>query len=319
MSIKKKINLIDIKTSKMVDTIFSWNYKTRFKWHWIEFADLREYEPWDDIKHIDWGITAKLNKPFIKKYEEERQLKCIFLLDIGDDMNFWIWDKTKIDTLLEVFTLLAYSSIKNWDQVWALIFDDRVKKFFFPKKWKAAVNNILSFVLSFIEKKRELKNMSFFENIKINWMKNVLKFNSKKAWENSKKRDVSAALDYIKKYKIKNCLVFALTDQVEDVNKLLLRAAAYQNDLLFVNIFDEFENNLSATWVYNFVQGEANLEVDLSNKKMRNNYIDYRKQKIDNLKVHLRSLRIDHLQVDGKTNIFKCFYNYFKRKWEYSR
>jgi len=303
IKVKDKIKLLDLKTSKMVDTIFVWNYKTRFKGQWIEFADLREYEPWDDVKNIDWIVSAKQNKVFVKKYIEERLLKSVFLIDVWSWMNFGIWNKQKKDLLIEIFTMLAFSSVKNGDMVWALLYDDCVIKYFPPKKWKLNVLAIIKTLYDIFDKedyKEELKKVSLKTYWKLFWTK--------------QSRTLDLAIDFTIKHKLKNSLVFALTDQIKDLNERKLKAIWVKNDFVFINIFDEFENKLNYNWVFNFVDKGECIQINTSNDELRERYLKNRSQKLEKLKKSMRKFRVDYLALDNATNIFSYFYKYFKLK-----
>lgn len=303
MNIKDKIKLLDLKTSKMVDTIFVWNYKTRFKWQWIEFADLREYEPWDDVKNIDWIVSAKQNKIFVKKYIEERLLKSIFLIDVWSWMNFGMWKKQKKDSLIEIFTMLAFSSVKNWDMVWALIYDDCVIKYFPPKKWKV---NVLAIIRTLYE---IFNNSSYKEELK----KSSLKSYWKIFWVNPA-RTLDLAIDFTIKHKTRNSLVFALTDQIKDMNEKKLKIIWMKNDFVFINIFDEFENKLNFDWVFNFIDNGQFIQINTADSKLRERYFENRSSKLEKLQKKMRKFRVDYLSIDNTTNIFSYFYKYFKLK-----
>lgn len=292
MDSKNKIRLLDIKTSRLVNDIFVWNYKAKFKWHWIEFADIREYEHWDDIKHIDWQATAKHNKAYVRKYEEERQLKLMFLINISESMNFWIWNKLKIDTLIEVLSILSFSAEKNWDLVWAFIYNKNwVSKYFPPKKWKVNVLAILKYLLNDI-------------------------FNNKKVISNTWKTSIwiNDAMLFLKKHKVRNFLIFGLTDEVDNLDDKFLRLTWISNDFIYINIFDEFENKLNYKWVFNFIQNWNSIEVNTWNEKLRKKYVDYRNEKIWSLSKRLWKYRIKYLLIDNKTNIFKYLLKFFKKK-----
>lgn len=285
VDIKQKIRQLDIRTSVLVDEVFVWNYKTRFKGHWIEFADLREYEPWDDVKNIDWTITAKQNRPFVKKYAEERQLKSIFFLDIWDTMRFWTETKSKIDLMIEIFLVLAFSSLKNWDKVWALIFNKGIVKYVSPKRWKANILAILKVVYDNLESKSE-----------------------------AGVSDINNALAYLSRYKIKHSLIFALTDQTDGLNDKHLRFLGYWNDFLYVNVFDRFENTLDTQMFISLSWTWGGFELNTFDEKLVSSYLKNRKDKLFAFKVHLRKYRIDYLMLDNSSNIFEVFYKYFKVK-----
>jgi len=116
--LNKKYKLLELKTKALVDSLFIWNYKTKHKWRWIEFADFREYTHWDPVKTIDFVKSEKAWKTLIKLYEEERELSVYFLIDIKDSFLQKFWNKTKKDSLLEIYYLLWLTAIQSWDKLW---------------------------------------------------------------------------------------------------------------------------------------------------------------------------------------------------------
>ena len=129
METSKKIKLLDFKLSKNLWSNLFWIYKTTFHWKWMEYAEHRQYIFWDSTKDIDWKISARTWDIYVKKYEEERDLSVLFLLDVSQTMNFWSWEKTKKDLQQEVFYSLAFSALQNNDSISALIYDENVLDF----------------------------------------------------------------------------------------------------------------------------------------------------------------------------------------------
>ncbi len=281
---KKKFKLIDIVTLKKVTSLFAGNYKTSFHWTWIEFEDLREYNLWDDIKYIDWSTSAKTWKTFIKKYQEERELCTIFVCDIWWNMQFWTQNKniSKLDTLLEIFYLLWLSSFKNNDKIWAYLFDSKIQLKIPPKKWQT---NLWLIINKIIEYKKN-------NNINIS--------------------NLNILLKELYTKEIKNNLIFILTDEYKNLNDKYFKALAIKNDIIFINIFDDFENNLNINWIFNFTNISIYNNIQIQNKWKKEKYILERKKQKDLFKKKIVNLWWNYLEITNSTNIYQVFYKFFK-------
>lgn len=277
-----KIKTLDIKVKRNIDSLFLGTYKTFFKWRWLEFSDFREYEPWDDIKTIDWIISAREWKTFTRIYREERELSVNFLLDLSSSMKFWLWEKTKWDSLEELFFILSYSRVKNWDKVWAILKDKNKFVYLNAKKWK---DNIFS-IASKIEENQELWNTF----------------------------SIDESILFLNNLKIKNNLVFIITDKL-DFDERLFKIASLKNEIIFIHIFDDFENTLA--WldgIINFVWDDwKNIIINLNDKKKVKEYLSYRFEKLENFRKKLAKLDVKYLKIDNKTNIYKELYKMFNK------
>jgi len=145
----KKVRQIEIKTRGVVNEVFSGEYHSVFKGRGMEFAEVREYQPGDDIRTIDWNVTARFNHPYVKVFEEERELTVILLVDMSGSLIFGSKDKTKQQVAAELSAVLAFSAMKNNDKVGLILFTDQIEKFVPPKKGRSHVLRIIREVLSF--------------------------------------------------------------------------------------------------------------------------------------------------------------------------
>ena len=145
----QKVRKIEIKTHGLSRNIFAGEYHSQFKGRGMAFSEVREYQPGDDVRSIDWNVTARMNRPYIKVYEEERELTVMLLVDVSGSRNFGTVSQMKRDTMAEVAATLAFSTIENNDKVGVLFFSDRVEKFIPPKKGKSHVLHIIRELLSF--------------------------------------------------------------------------------------------------------------------------------------------------------------------------
>ena len=145
----QKVRKIEIKTHGLSRNIFAGEYHSQFKGRGMAFSEVREYQPGDDVRSIDWNVTARMNRPYIKVYEEERELTVMLLVDVSGSRNFGTVSQLKRDTMAEVAATLAFSTIENNDKVGVIFFSDQVEKFIPPKKGKSHVLHIIRELLSF--------------------------------------------------------------------------------------------------------------------------------------------------------------------------
>lgn len=145
----QRVRKIEIKTHGLSRNIFAGEYHSQFKGRGMSFSEVREYQPGDDVRSIDWNVTARMNRPYIKVYEEERELTVMLLVDVSGSRNFGTQSQMKRDTIAEVAATLAFSTIENNDKVGVIFFSDQVEKFIPPKKGKSHVLHIIRELLSF--------------------------------------------------------------------------------------------------------------------------------------------------------------------------
>ena len=145
----QKVRKIEIKTHGLSRNIFAGEYHSQFKGRGMAFSEVREYQPGDDVRSIDWNVTARMNRPYIKIYEEERELTVMLLVDVSGSRNFGTLSQQKRDTMAEVAATLAFSTIENNDKVGVIFFSDRIEKYIPPKKGKGHVLHIIRELLSF--------------------------------------------------------------------------------------------------------------------------------------------------------------------------
>lgn len=277
------IKNLNLKINRYVDSLFVGNYKTAFKWRWIEFSDYRLYDSSDDAKYIDFLASAREGKLLIKRFTEERELTVFFILDVSESMHYG-FQVSKLQTLLETFYGLAFSAQKNNDKIWALIFNDIWYELIKPWKWIKNIHKILQ-ILS------------------------VWKFNEKKDF------DVNALLRFFNNLPIKNSLVFFLTDKMDEIDDKNLKIASIKNDFVFINIFDYIENNLlSGDGVLQVWNTDGYMYIDLTQTHKVTEFQKLREQKINFFKAKLNKYKISYLLFDDKTNIFAQLLTFFKNR-----
>lgn len=290
MQIKDKIKILELRTKKVLNSGFFWNYKSKLTWAWMEFAEHRNYNFWDNIKDIDWKASAKTSIMQLKKYEQEKDLNVFFILDDSFSMQFWSIKKTKKDLLEEIFFTLAMSAYYSNDNIWAVIFDEKKTEFIDYKKSK---NNIYKI----------FEKLETFEN------SNLANIWKNKYWTN---------FDYILKNiidkKTKDNLIFILTDKTKNFNIKNLKIISEQNDLIFINIFDYLENNLlNLNSNISLNLGGDFINIDLNDKEKIKKFQKDREIELKQLKYDLEKNNIWYLRFDTNQYTYKELFKFFSR------
>ncbi len=216
----KKVRLIEIKTRHIVNNIFGGEYHSAFKGMGMEFAEVREYYPGDDIKAIDWNVTARTGKPFIKKYDEERELTVMLIVDVSASGFFGTGDSLKSDIMIELASILSFSAIKNNDKVGLLLFSDKIEEFIPPKKGKSHVLRVIREMIYHKAKDR--------------------------------KTDISIALEHIQKVLKRKSIIFLLSDFWDDSYQQTMKLINKKHDLINIQILDKAEIAIPKLGMVNF-------------------------------------------------------------------
>ena len=245
----KRLRRIEIKSSRLSEDIFSGAYRSAFKGRGMSFSEVREYQPGDDVRDIDWNVTARYARPYVKVYEEERELTMILLVDISRSEHFGTVGMTKRQRVAEIAGTLAFSTIKNNDNVGVIFYSDRVEKYIPPSKGHKHVLTILSEILS-IEPE-------------------------------GAGTDISVALRFAHNVQRKSCTLFLLSDFIDgsDYAKTLA-VVRNKHDLLAMQVYDPHEAELPMVGllrVRDAETGEVRM-IDSSSKSVRKQYREYWKE-----------------------------------------
>lgn len=246
--IAKKVRGIELRTKKVVNDVFTGEYHSVFKGRGIEFAEVREYGIGDDVRLIDWNVTARTGHPFIKTFDEERELTVMLVVDASGSGRFGTKGTFKADLAAEVSAVLAFSAIKNNDRVGLVMFTDRVELFIPPQKGKKHVLRVI---------------------------REILYFKPQGA-----RTSISGALGHVSRILKRKSIVFLISDFMDEGFESALSIAARKHDLIAVTIADEREEALSDSGVVAFEDAETGeiLMVDTSSKKVRKRYWEYRQK-----------------------------------------
>ncbi len=278
----KQVKQIEIKTKGLVTQVFSGEYHSVFKGRGMEFSEVREYQIGDDIRNIDWNVTARYGHPFVKVFEEERELTVMLLVDVSGSLIFGSSEKTKQRIAAELSAILAFSALKNNDKVGLILFSDRIEKFVPPRKGKSHVLRIIREVLSFKPR--------------------------------GKNTDITGALEYFNHAVKKRSIVFLISDFMDNGYERILRIVGKKHDLVGLVLTDPKEKELPKAGLINFKDaetGEINF-IDTGNKKLvqwfnkkYNEQYIYRKNIFTSSKLDAVELSTDDSYIKPLVNFFK--------------
>ncbi|SLM30533.1 conserved hypothetical protein [Desulfamplus magnetovallimortis] len=283
----KKIKRIHIKGSRTVNTMMAGQYKSVFKGSGIEFEEVRDYSPGDDVKAIDWKVSARLGKPFVKRYREERESIVMLLVDMSRSLHFGTFSGMKLEKAAEVASVLAFSAIKNNDKVGVLFFTDRVEKYIPPKKGASHVWRLI-------------KEIFTFEPC-------------------GKGTDLVAALEYLSSVSRKRTFSFIISDFISHDPAKALRTASRRHELIGVLISDKGEFCLPEkgfVYLTCFETGRK-LLLDASSKTVQKFYTDRKNIHYSKVMECLKSSKIDCIEIstqDSVSDTLTRYFNYREKK-----
>lgn len=235
----KKVRKIEIKTRGLSRQVFSGQYHSVFKGRGMAFSEVREYQYGDDVRAIDWNVTARFNKPFIKIFEEERELTVMLLIDISGSNNFGTNTNFKLDIITEIAAVLAFSAIQNNDKVGVIFFSDKIEKFIPPKKGSS---HILRIIRELVDFKADNKGTNIAEALK--YLTNAIK---------------------------KRCTAFLISDFMCDNYADAMKIASNKHDLMAIRVSDRRESELPNVGMVQLKDAESGevIWVDTSSKEVR--------------------------------------------------
>lgn len=239
----RKVRQIHIRTSHIVQEVLAGQYESVFKGQGIEFEEVREYQPGDDIRTIDWNVTARTGRPFVKKFVEERELTVMLIVDLSGSLRFGTVDRSKAELAAELCAVIAFSAINNNDKVGLIIFTDRIEKFIPPKKGRRHVLRVISDVLSFTPAGHGT--------------------------------DIAVALEYLSKITTRRTVSFLVSDFLEQPNyEQALRIASKRHDVIAVTISDPREWELPGLGMVEFQDAETGetVLIDLASPRARTQF-----------------------------------------------
>jgi uncharacterized protein (DUF58 family) len=282
----KKVRKIEIKTKGLSRNIFAGEYHSAFKGRGMAFSEVREYQFGDDIRNIDWNVTARYGHPFIKIFEEERELTVMLLVDVSGSREFGTVERTKKNVIVELAAILSFSAISNNDKIGVIFFSDRIEKFIPPLKGRTHTLRII----------RELIE---FEPV-------------------SRKTDIAVALRYLTNAMKRRVTAFVISDFMDKFLTLeqALSIANNKHDMVGLRIYDERETELPAVGMIKLKDAETGeyLWVDSSSRRVRETYRRYwdeSNKQLDNL---LKKTGLDYVNISTREDYVKSLVALFKKR-----
>ncbi len=280
----KKVRKIEIKTRGLSSHIFSGHYHSSFKGRGMAFSEVREYGFGDDFRSIDWNVTARFNHPYVKIFEEERELTVMLLIDVSGSNEFGTQQQLKEEQMTEIAAVLAFSAIQNNDKVGVIFFSDKVEKFIPPKK---GTSHILRIIRELIDFKPQ-----------------------------SQKTKISEGLRYLTNAIKKRCTVFIISDFMDKGFDKALKIAGNKHDIVALRVYDKRETDLPKMGLVKVFNKESDnkMWVDTNDKKVRDNYkkwwIEHEKY-LNNLFI---KSGVDAAHISTDKDYVKPLVNLFKRR-----
>lgn len=282
--ILKKVRQIEIKTRGLTNQIFSGQYHSAFKGKGMAFSEVREYQYGDDIRSIDWNVTARFNHPFVKIFDEERELTVMLLIDVSGSNEFGTKKQFKEELITEIAAVLAFSAIQNNDRVGVIFFSDKIEKFIPPKKGTTHILRIIRELLDFKPQ--------------------------------SQKTNISEALRFLNNALKKRAIVFLLSDFLDLHFEEALRISARKHDLVALRIFDIRETELPALGLVEFISKETNrpVWVDTSDREARKAYTKWWQNTNDYINNAFTKSGVDAAQIHTDQNYVKSLMHLFRSR-----
>ncbi|MBT4375078.1 MAG: DUF58 domain-containing protein [Nitrospina sp.] len=278
----QKIRAIQIKTSHLVTELMAGEYVSAFKGRGMEFNAVREYTPGDDVRLIDWNVTARMDQPFIKEYIEERELNVMLMVDVSSSGEFGSNGKLKNEISAEVASILAFAAIRNNDKIGLIVFSNKIEHYIPPKKGKAHVWNIIRTILNYQPEGRLT--------------------------------DLNIPLEYLLKIQKRKCIAFLISDFQATNYETNVKLARQKHDLVAISISDPRERDLPKVGLINLRDSETGetLLIDTDNREMTKLLTTYEQEKRNKFKKLFRSIGVDTIEIDTNGSLVEPIIRYFK-------
>lgn len=285
--ILQRVRRIEIKTRAFTNNIFAGEYHSAFKGRGMSFSEVREYQPGDEVRDIDWNVTARFGRPYVKVYEEERELTVVLLIDVSASLDFGTDIRTQRETMTEIAATLAFSAIQNNDKIGVVFFSDRIEKFIPPKKGRKHILYII----------RELIDFK----------------------PSHSKTNIEAGVEFLTKAISRQCISFLISDffdsNIENLYKIL-SIANKKHDMVAIQIYDRRMVDIPNVGLMKLVDAETGHEeyLDTSSKKVREAYHNWWKEEQEKLYNILQRCEIDYTSISTGEDYVKALMALFNKR-----
>ncbi len=284
----KKVRHLEIRTRGLVNQVFSGEYHSVFKGRGMEFSEVREYQFGDEIRMIDWNVTARFNHPFVKVFEEERELTVMLLVDMSGSQSFGSQTAMKRDVAAELSAILAFSAMKNNDKVGALLFTDQIEKFIPPRKGRSHALRIVRELLSFEPQRRSTS--------------------------------IKTAVEYLNHVVKKRSIVFLISDFMDTGYEKALQIAGKRHDLVGIVLIDPREQTIPKIGLVAFRDAETGEQrwIDTASSRLQAEYRAYLRAMVQNRQSLFVSSKLDAVEIRVDQSTLKPLIDFFRmreRRW----
>ena len=281
----KQVRKIEIKTRGLSSNIFAGQYHSAFKGRGMAFSEVREYQFGDDVRDIDWNVTARFRRPFVKVFEEERELTVMLLIDVSGSLDFGTTQRTKREMATEMASILAFSAIQNNDKIGVIFFSDRIEKYIPPKKGRKHILYIIHEMLDF---KPE-----------------------------SKRTNVAAAIEYLTRVMKRRCIAFVVSDfYAENSFQKELQIANSKHDVVAIQVYDQRAKTLPNVGLMKVKDAETGHEmfIDTASAKLRRAHTEYWLERMNTLKTTFAQSNVDWVSVATNEDYVKAMMLLFMQR-----
>lgn len=280
----KQVKRVELKTRGLVDALFAGEYRSVFKGQGMEFAEVREYTPGDEVRAIDWNVTARMNRPFVKRYVEERELTVMLALDVSGSESFGSVARFKTDIMTEFAAVIALAAVRNNDRVGLMFFTDRVEHIVPPRKGKRHVLRIVRDLLAFEPRGTHT--------------------------------DLTPALEYMQRTLRQHTVIFLVSDFQDDGYEHALKVLGRRHDIIAVTLNDPAEEALPSVGLARFRDPETGdyLEVDTSDRRVRAAYADHVAAELSARRRVLRRAGVDEIELMTDGSVIEPLLRFFRMR-----
>ena len=282
--ILKKVRLIEIQTRSVVNSLFAGEYHSVFKGRGMELSDVREYAPGDEVRSIDWNVTARVGRPFVKVFEEERELTVVLVVDASASGTFGSQEQMKGEIAVEISALLAFSAIENGDRVGLLIFTDEVEVYIPPKKGRRHVLRVI-------------RELLYFRPL-------------------SRRTSIAAALEYLDRLLHRRSVVFLVSDFLDSGFERAMQQLRRRHDLIAINLEDPRERVLPAVGLVSLGDAETGEQVlvDTRSQRVRVTFYRHQERAAQTQGDSFRRMGIDEIRVDTSQSYVEPLVQFFQTR-----
>ena len=282
--ILRKVRQIEIRTNREVTDVLGGQYHSVFKGRGMEFEEVREYMPGDEVRSIDWNVTARFGHPYIKKFKEERELTVMLVVDVSASGQFGSGRQSKNELAAELGAVLAFSAIRNNDKVGVILFTDRIEKYIAPKKGRRHVLRVVREILAF--------------------------------QPTGTGTNLAQALDYLNRVQRRRAVTFVLSDFQDAGFDKKLRMAGKRHDVVALSLRDPREEELPPVGLIELRDAETGRHavVDTFDRRVRTRFADQAKTRLDGLRAMFRSASVDHVEIRTDTDYMRPLVKFFRMR-----